>query len=51
MSLVIAAACWPDAAGVINVAVNPPFDDAQLEVSKTATPRAIVRNPVRMISF
>jgi hypothetical protein len=51
VSLVMAAACSPDAAGVINLALNPRFDDAQLEVSRTAIPRAIVRNPDRTTSF
>ena len=51
MSLVVVSACSPDRAGVVNLALNPPSDDAQLEVSRTATPRAIVRNPVRTTSF
>ena len=51
MSLVMASACSPDATGVINLALNPGFDDAQLEVSRTARPSVIVRNPVRTTSF
>lgn len=44
MSLVMASACLPDATGVITLALNPPFDDAQLEVSRTATPSVSVRS-------
>jgi hypothetical protein len=51
VSVVMASACSPEAAGVINLALNAPFDDAQLEVSRTAIPRAMVRNPVRTTSF
>lgn len=47
----MASACWPDATGVISLALNPPFDDAQLEVSRTATPSVIVKKPVRTTFF
>ena len=51
MSLVMASAWSPDATGVITLAVNPRFDDAQLEVSRTARPSVIVKKPVRTTSI
>ena len=50
MSLVVTAACPADAAGVVNLALNPLSDDAQLEVNRTAAPSVIVKNPVRTTS-
>jgi hypothetical protein len=47
----MASACWPDATGVIILALNLPFEDAQLEVSRTVTPSVIVRNAVRTTFF
>ena len=47
----MAPACSRGATGVMTLALNRGFDDAQLEVSRTAKPSAIAKNPVRTTSF